>query len=558
MSKEKTPATLYNPANGQPIATILRHSANEATRAVKAARRAQSRWEPVPFSEKNRIFKNVAALIGERSTQLSKTIATCTGKTRIDALSTEVLPAAIAARYYPKAARRFMRPHRLRRSSILFFNKSSYLYRKPHGVVGIISPWNYPFGIPFHEITQALSTGNAVVFKVATQAQPVGEAIAALFYDAGLPSDLLHLVHLSGREAGKGLLSAGIDKLFFTGSVPVGKQLMAAASAHLTPVSLELGGNDAMIVLDDANLQRAAAGAAWAGLSNCGQSCGGVERIYVFESVYDQFIAHLKEEITALRQGDDTSADFSEPVKYEIGALTTSSQFQTVQEHARDAAEKGAKLSPHNTVSQPHSAGSHFTGGHSAGPQSTPHFPVPEKLGDSAGLFHSALILESVNHDMKVMREETFGPLLAVHKVTSAAEAIEKANDSDLGLTGSVWSRNRKFAESVADQIQAGALTINDHLMSHGMPETPWGGYKNSAIGRSHGTPGFEEMTQPKVVIHDVLGGVNRNIWWYPHSDEVLQGLKGALDFLTARSFRNKLSGMRKLVPLYLKRLFGK
>jgi acyl-CoA reductase-like NAD-dependent aldehyde dehydrogenase len=533
MSNDNSPDTLYNPANGQAIATILRHSADEAVRAVKAARRAQSGWEALPFSEKSRIFKNVAALIGERSTQLSKTIAACTGKTRIDALSTEVLPVAIAARYYPKAARRFMRPRRLKRSSILFFNKKSYLYRKPHGVVGIISPWNYPFGIPFHEITQALSTGNAVVFKVATQAQPVGEAIAALFYDAGLPYDLLHLVHLSGREAGEGLLSAGIDKLFFTGSVPVGKQLMAAASAYLTPVSLELGGNDAMLVLDNANLRRAAAGAAWAGLSNCGQSCGGVERIYVLDSVYDQFIAHLKQEIAALRQGDDTSADFSEPVKYEIGSLTTSSQFQTVQEHARDAAEKGAKLSAQASA-------------------------APEKLGDSAGLFHSALILESVHHDMKVMREETFGPLLAVHKVSSAAEAIEKANDSDLGLTGSVWSRNRKLAASVADQVQAGAITINDHLMSHGMPETPWGGYKNSAIGRSHGTPGFEEMTQPKVVIHDILGGVNRSIWWYPHSAEVLKGLHGALQLLTASSLKRKFSGARHLIPLYLKRLFGK
>jgi len=548
MSNDNSPNTLYNPANGQPIATILRHSAEDADWAVNAARRAQPGWEALSFSEKKRIFSNVAALIGERSTQLSKTIAACTGKTRIDALSTEVLPAAIAARYYPKAAHKFMRPRRLQRSSILFFNKKSYLYRKPHGVVGIISPWNYPFGIPFHEITQALSTGNAVVFKVATQAQPVGEAIAALFYDSGLPHELLHLVHLSGREAGEGLLSAGIDKLFFTGSVPVGKQLMTAASAYLTPVSLELGGNDAMIVLDDANLRRAAAGAAWAGLSNCGQSCGGVERIYVLDSVYDQFIAHLKEEISALRQGDDTSADFSEPVEYEIGALTTSSQFKTVQEHARDAAQKGAKLSTHESPSQTQTAG----------PQASTHFPASEKLEASQGLFHSALILETVNHDMKVMREETFGPLLAVHKVASTDEAIKKANDSDLGLTGSIWSRNRKFADSVAEQVQAGALTINDHLMSHGMPETPWGGYKNSAIGRSHGTPGFEEMTQPKVVIHDVLGDVNRNIWWYPHSAEVLQGLKGALDFLTARNLAQKMSGLRNLVPLYLKRLFGK
>lgn len=534
MNKHSTPDTLYNPANGQAIGTILRHSPDDASAAVVAARHAQAQWESLSFSEKNRVFKQVAALIGERSSQLAQTIASCTGKTRIDALSTEVLPSAIAARYYPRAARKFMRPRRLQKSSILFFNKHSRLYRKPHGVVGIISPWNYPFGIPFHEICQALATGNAVVFKVATQAQPVGEAIAALFHDAGLPRDLLHLVHLSGREAGEGLLAAGIDKLFFTGSVPVGKQLMAAASAYLTPVSLELGGNDAMIVLEDANLRRAAAGAAWAGLSNCGQSCGGVERVYVINSVYDKFLSLLKEEITALRQGDDTSAPFSHPVRYDLGALTTASQMETVQHHAEDAAQKGARFSALSNTAP------------------------ADKPTESKGLFHSAVLLESVNHDMKVMREETFGPLLAVHKVSSHSEAIEKANDSDLGLTGSVWSRNRNLAESIAAQLQAGAITINDHLMSHGMPETPWGGYKNSAIGRSHGTPGFEEMTQPKVIIHDSLGNVNRNIWWYPHSSEVLQGLHGALSLLTARSLRKKLSGARHLIPLYFKRLFGK
>lgn len=534
MSKQTTPDTLYNPANGQPIGTILRHSPEDASHAVTAARQAQSEWEALPFPAKDKIFKQVAALIGERSSQLAETIASCTGKTRIDALSTEVLPAAIAVRYYPKAARKFQRPRRLKKSSILFFNKFSRLYRKPHGVVGIISPWNYPFGIPFHEICQALATGNAVVFKVATQAQPVGEAIARLFHDAGLPGDVLHLVHLSGREAGEGLLAAGIDKLFFTGSVPIGKQLMAAAAAYLTPVSLELGGNDAMIVFADANLRRAAAGAAWAGLSNCGQSCGGVERVYVVDSVYDQFVSLLKEEVTALRQGDDTTADFSQPVHYELGSLTTTTQLQTVREHIKDATRKGACCSPQSTT--------------------TP----AEKSIESNGLFHSAIILESVNHDMQVMREETFGPLLAIHKVFSAAEAIKKANDSDLGLTGSVWSRSSKKADSVAAQIQAGTVTINDHLMSHGMPETPWGGYKNSAIGRSHGTPGFEEMTQPKVVIRDSLSGVNRNIWWYPHSTEVLKGLHGALALLTAPRFRKKLAGARHLVPLYLKRLFSK
>ncbi|MCF7915271.1 MAG: aldehyde dehydrogenase family protein, partial [Spirochaetaceae bacterium] len=311
--------------------------------------------------------------------------------------------------------------------------------------------------------------------------------------------------------------------------------------------SLELGGNDAMIVLEDANLKRAAAGAAWAGLSNCGQSCGGVERIYVIDSVYDKFLSLLKDEVAALRQGDDTAgrssenpdSEQTEPVHYDFGSLTTTSQQQTVQQHLQNATGLGATIAVQSPAQD--------------------SVPAEEAITvEAAGLFHPAIILESVNHDMEVIREETFGPLLAVHKVASAAEAVEKANDSDLGLTGSVWSRSRPKARAVADQIQAGAVTINDHLMSHGMPETPWGGYKNSAIGRSHGTPGFEEMTQPKVVIHDFLAGATRNIWWYPHSSEVLKGLSGALDVLTSPSLSKKLTGAAHLVPLYIKRLLSK
>ncbi len=248
--------------------------------------------------------------------------------------------------------------------------------------------------------------------------------------------------------------------------------------------------------------------------------------------------------MAALRQGDDTSSDPStglnsstrieqaKPVNYDFGSLTTASQQQTVQKHLQDALRRGASIAVQT--------------------------PDEAKSSESAGLFHPAIILEAVDHHMGLMREETFGPLLAVHKVSSPAEAIEKANDSDLGLTASVWSRSRRRAQDVAAQIQAGAVTINDHLMSHGMPETPWGGYKNSAIGRSHGTPGFEEMTQPKVVIHDSLAGAARNIWWYPHSSEVLKGLSGALEFLTSPRFSNKLAGAARLIPLYIKRLLSR
>ncbi len=521
---------LRNPANGRPIGEKAVHSAEDTAAAVRRARKAQPIWEAYSMKERRTIMERVAVLLGERRERLVDVITDATGKTRIDALSTEVLPAAIAVRYYPKAARRHLRPRKQRRSTILFFNKQAYLYRRPYGVVGIISPWNYPFGIPFHEIAQALAVGNAVVFKVATQAQRVGEELQSLFRNAGVPEDVLQLVHVPGREAGSAFFAAGVDKLFFTGSVATGKELMAEASKSLTPVSLELGGNDAMIVTSDAKLKRAAAGAAWAGISNCGQSCGGVERIFVVEEVYERFLELLKGEVEQLRQGDDTAPQ-EKTVRADFGALTTASQLETVRRHVDDALEQGARIAARS-------------------PEAGPEL--------EAGTYYPAVVLEHVSNSMEVMREETFGPVLTVVKVKDENEALAAANDSNLGLTGSVWSRSRRKASRIAGEMEAGAVTVNDHLMSHGMPETPWGGYKQSSLGRSHGGPGFEEMTQPQVIIHDWMGWSTRAIWWYPHTERVLSGMQGALDYLSSPGAGGRLRGALRLARLYVERLFSR
>ncbi len=518
-------STIYSPADGEAITETIEGKTEELAQGLSNAREAQRLWRTIPFSGKKRIFRKVVSLIGEREGRLVEAVTRCTGKTRVDALSTEVLPAAVAARYYPKAAQRFMRPKRQRRSSILFFNKRAYLHHEPYGVVGIVSPWNYPFGIPFHEVCQALAVGNAVLLKVAGQAQQAGEELVALFHDAGLDPALLQLIHLPGSKAGNAFFEAGIDKLFFTGSVAVGKKLMARAAESLTPISLELGGNDGMIVCADANLPRAAAGAAWAGISNCGQSCGGAERVYVVAAVYDEFVTQLKQIITSLRQGNDTWWDGG-PVLTDFGSLSTKPQKESVERQLREALELGAKKSTSSS-----------------------------EIDDEMGLFHPAVLLEDTDPAMAVMRDETFGPLLSVVKAETEEEAIRMANETYLGLTGSIWSNDRKRAHRLAREVEAGAVTLNDHLMSHGMPETPWGGYKESGIGRSHGQPGFEEMTRSKVVVDDSLPKLNSNIWWYPHSDLVLNGLSGALKMLSARGPIGKLTAAIALGRLYLRRL---
>ena len=319
-----------------------------------------------------------------------------------------------------------------------------------------------------------------------------------------------------GRLAGDALLEGGIDKLFFTGSVPVGKKLMAKAAETLTPVSLELGGNDAMLVCADADLDRAAAGACWAGFQNAGQSCGGVERVYVHRDVYDTFLEKLGERVRSLRVGPDL--DF----EVDMGAITTSSQLRTVQKHVEDALEKGATIFAKSSC--------------------------PE---DGEGLFHPAMVLTDVNHEMLVMREETFGPVVGVMKVDSMDEAIRLANDSDLGLTGSVWSSDRKEAERIGRRILAGVIMINDHLMSHGLAETPWGGFKESGIGRTHGEIGFQEMTEPQCLVHDYMPAVRKNMWWHPHGRSVYDGVRGIIDLLYSHETGLKVTGASRLAKLF-------
>jgi len=313
------------------------------------------------------------------------------------------------------------------------------------------------------------------------------------------------------------LLEAGVDKIFFTGSVAVGKYLMRKAADTLTPLVLELGGNDPMIVCADADLERAAGGAVWAGLSNAGQSCGGVERIYVDEQVYEPFMALLKQKVEALRGGLDSAHET------DLGAMTTQRQIETVKQHIADAVAKGATIF------------------------------AQSKVPDNADLqnFLPATVLTNVNHEMLVMKDETFGPVLGVMPYKTMAEAISLANDSYLGLTGSVWSRNRRKAIAIGRQIKAGAITINDHLMSHGLAETPWGGFKQSGIGRTHGRLGFDEMTQPQVIVNDVLPFARKNMWWPPYSPQIFRGLNGLVDFLYGRGFKKRIVGIWRVLRIF-------
>jgi acyl-CoA reductase-like NAD-dependent aldehyde dehydrogenase len=511
------PATVCaSPATREILGESSEDTVDSVREIIGRARRAQGAWAETPIRQRSRAILRARDYLVAHADELSEIISQDNGKTRVDAISTEVLPAALAASYYARKAPQFLRRQRLGAASLLMANKRSQVRRVPWGVVAVISPWNYPLSIPFSEVVMGLLAGNAVVLKVATQTQLVGRAIARCFAAAGLPEGVFAYVNLPGRLAGDALFEGGVNKLFFTGSVAVGKQLMAKAAETLTPICLELGGNDAMLVCADADLQRAASGAVWGGFSNCGQSCAGVERIYVHADVYDAFLDLLSKKITALRVGRDV--DFA----VDLGAMTTEAQSAKVRQHVQDAVDRGAVIHAQSAC-------------------------PPE----SAGNFLPAMVLTGVDHSMLLMREETFGPVVGVMKVASMDEAIALANDSAYGLTGSVWSRHTGTARRLAERIEAGTVMINDHLISHGLAETPWGGFKQSSLGRTHGAIGFAEMTQPQCIITDVMPGLRRNLWWHPHGRQVYDTMTSILRMLYAPRWSTRVAACWRVVKSF-------
>ncbi|GJQ61918.1 MAG: aldehyde dehydrogenase [Melioribacteraceae bacterium] len=512
---------IYNPATGEEIGISRVHTKEEVLEIISNAKTAQVSWGNTSLKIRVQTLLKVRDFIVNNADRIASTIAQDNGKTLIDALATEVIAAAMAVNYYCKKSKKFLKPYSTGVGNIMLINKRGKIYRRPYGVTGIISPWNYPFAIPFSEVVMSLLAGNAVVLKTAGETQLTGLILKEAFDNAGLPEYIFNYVTMPGKLAGETFLEGKVDKLFFTGSVGVGKILMRQASYTLTPINLELGGNDAMIVCEDADPYRAAKSALWGGFQNAGQSCGGVERIYVHEKIYDSFMEHLKFNIENLKVGIPDHYDI------DMGCLTTQKQVNIVKEHIEEALSRGAEIF------------------------------VKSSIPACGQNFHPAVVLTNVNHDMLVMKDETFGPVVGVMKFSDYDEAIELANDSYLGLTASVCSRDTSRAKNIAYQIKAGAVMINDHLMSHGLPDTPWGGFKESGIGRSHGKLGFDEMTQPQVIINDILPGVKNNLWWHPFDKKLYDGLGGILKLLYSGKVDEKVGGFAKLLKI-LPKIFSK
>jgi succinate-semialdehyde dehydrogenase/glutarate-semialdehyde dehydrogenase len=498
---------------------------------IGKARKAQELWAALPYRERGRKLAKASHWLCTHVDEVVETIHRENGKLRIDALAAEVLPAIMGIGYYIRRGRSFLKPRNLAGASPLMFNKRSRLEYQPWGVVGIISPWNYPFAIPFSEVVMALLAGNAVILKVASATAGVGRLLAELFAAAELPPGLFTHVEIPGREAGPAFINggagkdgAGVDKLFFTGSTRVGKELMALAAPRLLPLVLELGGADAAIVRADADQDRAAAGILWAGYSNAGQSCGGVQRVLVHRPVYDSFLAKLCALVSGLRPGWGEDAD--------LGPMTSLEQKEKAEAQIARCLALGARIAAQSPACGTAEAG---------------------EAGPFADRFSRALVLAGATPGIPVLEEEIFGPVTAVIPVEDDEEALRIANGSPYSLTASVWSRDRRAAARLASRLKAGAVMLNDHLMSHGLAETPWGGFGDSGLGKTHGEPGFKEMLRAKVVVDDMLPGVKRDLWWQPYSEGVYRGIRAIAAFLGGPGLAPRLRAVPGLLKIFFR-----
>jgi len=436
-----------------------------------------------------------------------------TGKPVSEAIAMELTPTLDLMQYFARKTASLLSPRRISVGQYALMGRSSYEIYKPLGVVGIISPWNFPWATPLDEVVMALMAGNAVVLKPSELTPLTGLKIREVFDRAGMGDGALQVVTGDG-STGAALVASGVDKIMFTGSVATGKRVAEAAAKYLTPVVLELGGKDPMIVLDDANIQNAARGAVWGAFANSGQSCSSVERCYVHESIAEKFVDEVVKETKRLRQslGTDKNTD--------VGSMTSEHQLRLVEKHVDEAVDKGATA---------------LTGG--------------RRMPGSAGAFFEPTVLINVNHDLDVMREETFGPVLPIMIFKTEDEAVRLANDTSYGLTASVWSGSIARGKRLAERIDAGTIMVNEVLYTHGIAQTPWGGLKQSGLGRTHGRAGLLELVSTRH-IHVNHFGFIPDLWWFNYSAEAGQLFRGfARRFASGSLFQTML-----LLPQMMRR----
>jgi acyl-CoA reductase-like NAD-dependent aldehyde dehydrogenase len=506
---------VHDPSTGEEIGRAPLMDANAVVAAVSRARRAQPEWAKLSYRKRARFILRAREIVLDQLEDIAKLISRETGKPPTEAIAMEIVPTLDLMHYFAKNTHRLLARPKIDIGQYNLMYRWSYIVYKPLGVVGIISPWNFPWATPLDEVVMALMAGNAVVVKPSELTPLTALKIGEIFKQAQLPEGLLEIVTGDGSTGGA-LVEAGVNKIMFTGSVNTGKRVAEAAAKHLTPVVLELGGKDPMVVLEDADLENAARAAIWGAFCNSGQACASIERCYVHESIAEKFTDLVVKETRLLKQGK-ASTD-----AIDIGAMTNERQLRIVEDHVGDAIERGAQVR---------------TGGH--------------RLNDSKGWFHQPTVVTGVDHSMKLMRDETFGPVLPIMTFKTDEEAIRLANDSIYGLTASVFTRDIGRGRRLADQIDAGTVMINEVVYTHAVAQTPWGGVKQSGYGRTHGRLGLLELVSAQ---HVHVNGIPwiADVWWFPYSKQAGALFRGFAHRFTTGSLLNS----SLLLPGIIRRLF--
>ncbi len=478
---------LASPATGQPLGEIEVATADDVQAAVAAARRAQPAWAALPVAERAKVLWRALDALLARQDEYLRVIEAESGKPRLDALMIEIFAACDALAYHAKRAARHLRPERRRVHGLVGLMKRLHVIYRPLGVVGVISPWNGPFILSINPTLQALVAGNAVLLKPSEVTPRSGALVGELFAEAGLPDGLLHVL-LGDGETGAALVESGVDKISFTGSVATGRRVAESCGRRLVPCTLELGGKDPMIVCADADLDAAAGGAVAGAFLNSGQVCFSTERVYVVEAVAEEFVRRVVERTRALRQGATG--------EFDVGPMFWPRQLEIVEGHVADALAKGARVL--------------------AGGRRNPSL---------AGLYYEPTVLVDVTHEMLIMREETFGPVLPIQRVRDEEEALRLANDSPYGLGATLWTRDRARALQLAARLDSGSVCVNDMTMTYGAPEAPFGGRKASGVGTVNGPSGPRDYCFAQPVLVDRFGG-RQTAKNYPYAEAKAIGMQ--------------------------------
>jgi len=494
---------LGSPATGETLCEIEVQNADDVAQALERARKAQPAWGALSVGDRSRYLVRALDALVEKQDEFTEVIQRESGKSRSDALTFEIFPACDALAYYAKHAARVLRTEKKRLHGLLRFTKKLRIVHKPLGVVGVISPWNAPFILSLNPAVQALVAGNSVLLKPSEVAPLSGQLVGELLDAAGLPEGVLTVL-LGDGETGAALAESQVDKIAFTGSYATGRKVAEVCARRLVPCTLGLSGKDPMIVCDDANLDAAAGGAIAGAFANTGQHCCGTERVYVVEEVADAFTRKVVERASRLRQGDHG--------EFDVGPLFCEPQLEVVEEHVRDAVARGARV---------------LVGG--------------RRNPDFGGLYFEPTVLVDVTHEMKVMREDTFGPVLPIMRVRDEEEAIARANDSRYGLSANVWTRDKEKGFEIAQRIDSGSVCVNDVAVTYAVAEAPFGGRKHSGIGLVNGESGLKSHCVAQPVVIDRFGG-RRTARSYPRSFEKDAGLQRLIRFLFGTPFGRWLS----------------